>query len=225
MSDKTQKSIVFLEDGFVLTDEEEELIEKCSENEIIVLTYSRIDDKKVDVERVCKKCGKRTEYEEIRETTSIVGLIDGWNKEYNLHIDVTFARPYHAMELTPFGYLEGNRVTAMVDGELRSTEQRYINYSVLKDTEVEVIEELMSGEHYTVSQIDENWIKRKRKAKKIIKRDNYENGKPNFTKTLHRTVKKMTEMGYISKEDGHPAKYYMDDNQKFMYRLTIKTKD
>ncbi|MBE6518762.1 MAG: hypothetical protein E7Z70_04375 [Thermoplasmata archaeon] len=221
MSEKTEKSIIFLEDGFVLTDKEEELIEKCSENEIIILTYSRIDDKKVDVERVRRKCGKSTEYEEVRESTSIVGLIDGWNKEYDLHIDVTFAAPYHAMELTPFGYLEGNRVTAMVDGELRSTGQRYIDYSVLKDTELEVVQELMSEQRCTVNDIDEIWINRKRKAKKTVKRDEYE-GKPDFTKTLHRTVNKLTKMDYISKEEGHPAKYYMNENQRFMYRLTVK---
>lgn len=117
--------------------------------------------------------------------------MDEVNKDYSLHIDVTFAAPYHAMELTPFGYLEGNRVTAMVDGELKSTGQRYIDYSVLNDTELEVVEELMGGESYTVNEIDENWIKRKRKAKKTVKRDDYE-GRPNFTKTLHRTVKKLT---------------------------------
>lgn len=82
MSGKTVKSIIFLGNNFVLTDKEEELIEKCSENEIMILTYSRIEDKKVDVERIRRKCGKSTVYEEVRETSSIVGLIDGLNREY-----------------------------------------------------------------------------------------------------------------------------------------------
>ena len=219
MSEKTEKSIIFLGNGYILTDEEEELIEKCSKNEIIVLTYSRIEDKKVDIERVRRKCGKKTEYEEVRETSSIMELINGWNREYELHIDVTFAAPYHAMELTPFGYLEGNRVTVMVNGELRSTEQRYIDFGRLNDTELEVIEELISHGSRTVKEIKEEWNKQKRKAKKVMKRDGYE-GKPNFTNTLYRTVNKLTANGYISKEDGRPAKFFLDNNQLFMYRLT-----
>ena len=221
MSEKTDKSIIFLEDGFILTDKEEELIEKCSENEIIVLTYSRIDDKKVDVEQARRKCGKSTEYEQVREDKSIVGLIDELNKNYNLHIDVTFAAPYHAMELTPFGYLEGNRVTAMVDGELRSTGQKYMDYGRLKDTELEVINELMSSiKGYSVDDIDKRWVEEGRKPKKKIRKDDGYSGKPDFTKTLHRTVNKLTAEGFITKKEGHPAKYYMDENQRFMYRLT-----
>lgn len=223
MSEKPKKSIIFLENGFILNDKEEELIEKCSENEIIVLTYSRIDDKKVDVEHVRKKSGKRTEYEKINETTSIVGLVDEWNDKYDLHIDVTFATPYHAMELTPFGYLKNNRVTVLINGELKSTGQRYIDYSKFKDTELEVMEELMCGKHYTVNEIGEIWNKQNRKAKKTIKREGFD-GKPDFTKTLHRIVNKLTDNGYICKEEGHPAKYYVDCNQKFMYRLTRNCK-
>lgn len=219
MSGKTVKSIIFLGNSFVLTDKEEELIEKCSENEIMILTYSRIEDKKVDVERVRRKCGKSTVYEEVRETSSIVGLIDGLNREYELHIDVTFAAPYHAMELTPFGYLEGNRVTALVDGELRSTGQRYIDYGRLKDTELEVVEELLAKGSCTVHDIGDEWNRQKRKAKKTVKRDEYD-GKPDFKKTLHRTVNKLSANGYISKDEGRPARYYMDSNQVFMYRLT-----
>ena len=110
MNSKSIKTIVFLGNDYVFTEKEEEMIEKYSENQILVLTYSNIENKRGDVDKLRRDTGSSTEYRKIAEDESLTEIIGKINRDHDLCIDLTFASPYHAMELTPFGYLEENRV-------------------------------------------------------------------------------------------------------------------
>lgn len=86
------------------------MIEKYSENEIFVFTYSEIENKYGDVKRLRRSSDKGTEFKQIDESMSIFNIVEKNNRTHRLCIDITFAAPYHAMQMTSFGYIDENRV-------------------------------------------------------------------------------------------------------------------
>lgn len=215
-----QKSVIFLGNGFVLTDEEAKLIELCSKNEILVLTYSRIDDKKVDVERIRKSTGLSTEYKQVKQFEPLTEFFYEQNKTSDLHFDVTFASPYHIMELTPFGYLSNNKVTVMGDEELIFMEHLYLDYGNLDDYEQETVDYIKDTEEgRTVKEISDDLTEMDRK-----KNSGGYARIPDHRKTINRNLKSLYERGYVDK-NGRPAKYYLNKNQQFMYKLTTMRRE
>ncbi len=213
-----EKTVIFLSDSLVLTDEELELIEKCHENEIIVLTYSRIEDKKVDVDKALRRRGLKAEYKRVRRSDSIMGLMNELNTECGLQIDVTFACPLHAMEITPYGYLPENRITTLEKGEMVEHRRTYLDYGALNSKERKIVETI-GKESLTVKMIAEMWaVERKEKSSDFVHI-------PDERKTIHRVIKGLLTRGYVSsrKKEDDPYdtdEYFLDENQQFMLRLT-----
>jgi hypothetical protein len=120
-----------------------------------------------------------------------MGLMNDLNAEYDLHIDVTFACPFHAMELTPYGYLPDNRVTTLEKGEIIEHKRIYLDYGVLKDKEWKIVETIIK-ESLTVKMIAERWATERRGRNTDFVHV------PDERKTIHRVIKDLQSRGYVS---------------------------
>jgi len=140
------------------------------------------------------------------------------NAECGLQIDVTFACPFHAMEITPYGYLPENRMTTLERGEMVEHRRTCLDYYVLNSKERKIVETI-GKKSLTVKMIAEIWaVERKEMSSDFVHI-------PDERKIIHRVIKSLLTRGYVSskkKEDDpyNTDEYFLDENQQFMLGLT-----
>lgn len=226
-SDPKFKSVIFLKDSFVLDESEEELIESCSENEILVLTYSEIGNKRRDVLSIRGEMSEHTDFMEIGPFDDIVGELYEINRKQGLRIDISNASPYHVALLVPFSYLERNKITIQKKTGIEEIEQKYLDYSSLSKSEYELITTILEKmkekpEGLDVHDIDDDW-KSKKKRTRIVSGGHEHH--PDHDKTIYRCMRTLKEEGYITSKGGRPEKYTMDGNQMLMHEITKPVKN
>ena len=224
-SDNKFKSVIFLKDSFVLDESEEELIESCSENEIMVLTYSEIGNKRRDVLSIRGEMSEHTDFMEIGPFDDIVGELYELNRNQGLRIDISNASPYHATRLVPFSYLKRNIITIQKGTGIEEIEQKYLDYSSLSTSEYELVISIIEQMKNRPDGVDANdiecdWVSRNKRTKTVS--GNYEHH-PNHKKTIYRCMKKLEEDGFITNRGGRPKRYILDGNQLLMHEITKQT--
>ena len=143
---------------------------------------------------------------------NIEGLILEMNNNYSLRIDVSYASPYHIVQLTPYGYLPGNELFVLKNDEPCKINDSMINYNILDDKDLRIIKTIGSKE-ISVIDIDKIWVDEDRK-----KIDNYR--LKNNSKTLYRRIQKLVIGNFITEIKDKPNRYCLNNNQKYMLRLT-----
>ena len=224
-SDSKFKSVIFLKDSFVLDESEEELIESCSENEILVLTYSEIGNKRRDVLSIRGEMSEHTDFMEIGPFDDIIGELYELNRKQGLRIDISNASPYHATRLVPFSYLKRNKITIQKETGIEEIEQKYLDYSSLSTSEYELVISIIDQMESRPDGVDANdiecdWVSKNKRTKTVS--GDYEHH-PNHKKTIYRCMKKLEESGFITSRGGRPKRYILDGNQLLMHEITRST--